>query len=221
MKLPGRKKSILFILLLFGPGFLLIMLSRGQQKFSELETLNTLEFYSFFDIDSNIVSSETNDKKVIIFTTIQNSCFDNENIQCSIYPYFIDEFFYREYIKSPDKYKGVQIYSIVTDKDGNSVAPSDLLKEEFARKYDPKFWQLLIGDPKQVYSFKNKEGVIFSDLRDEKNQLRFLKMGLLANDKNEIKAIRPLTKEGFVREFNEKFRMLMKIETVKKYNETR
>lgn len=220
MKLLGRRKSILVILMLCGPAVMLILLSKGQQNFVGLESLAKLNGYQFYDLDSNLISDKANDKEVIVFTTIQNTCFDNANKDCSIYPYFIEEFFYRDYFKSPKKYKNVKIYSIVTDKLGNPARPSALLIDAFS-KYDRDFWELVVGDPKQVYSFKNKEGIVFSDIKDKDGNFEFIRMGLLVNMQNEIKAIRPLNGEAFVREFNERYRMLIKESTIKKYNESR
>lgn len=219
MKLPGRKKFLLFSLMLFGPGFLLVMLSKGQQNFNFLETLGEIGHYEFYDLDSNLISSESKEYDIILFTTIQNGCFNAGDIDCNIYPYFIEELFYNEYEKSPKKFEGVKIYSIVTDSLGNAVKPSDLLLEEFS-KYDSSFWELLIGDPKQVYGFE-KEGLNFASIRNENGTPEFVRMGLLISNSNEIKAIRPLDGEAFVREFNERFRLLIKEKKIKEYNETR
>jgi hypothetical protein len=220
MKLPGRKKFLLFTLMLFGPGLLLIILSKGEQNFNFLKSIGEIGPYQFYDLDSNVISSKTDAYEIVLFTTIQNDCFNNANRSCRIYPYFIDELFYREYKKSPEKYKGVKIYSIVTDNDGNPVAPNPLLIEEF-EKYNSEFWELVIGDPRQVYGF-SKEGKVFSDVKNEETgEYEFVRMGVLVTDKNQIKAIRPLDGEAFVREFNERFRLVLKEKKIKEYNENR
>lgn len=219
MSLPGRKKFLLFSLMLFGPGILLFLLSRGQQNFNYLDKIAETNTYQFYDLDSNLITSETNEYEIIIFTTIQNSCFDNTNKICSIYPYFMEEFFYNDYEKAPKKYEGVKIYSIVTDMDGNATAPDSLLIETF-QKYNPEYWELLIGDPKQVYGFE-KEGQLFTEVTDEEGNLEFMKMGMVVTNSTEIKAIRPLNGEAFARELSERFRMIIKEKDIKEYNEMR
>lgn len=219
MKLPGRKKIILLTLMLFGPGLLLIILSRGQQKFNYLDTVATIENFKFYDLDSNLITLETNEKEIIIFTTIQSTCFDNKSKECTIYPFYIEELFYREYDKAPKKYDNVKIYSIVTDANGNAVSPDSLLIETF-KKYDSNFWELVTGDPKQIYSFE-KEGINFSTLKDDEGNLEFPKMAVLMNEKGEIKTIRPINGEAYAKDFNEKFRLLLKEKKIKEYNESK
>ncbi len=219
MKSPGRKKFLLFALMLFGPGILLFLLSRGKQNFNYLDVLAKTENYRFYDVDSNIVSAETNEYDILIFTTIQNSCFDNTNKECAIYPYFMEQFFYDEFVKAPKKYKGVKIYSIVTDYEGNPVRPDSLLIETF-ENYDSKFWELLVGDPEQVYGFE-KEGKKFTEIKDEEGNLEFVRMGMVVTNSTEIKAIRPLNSEAYTRELSERFRMIIKEKDIEKYNEER
>lgn len=219
MSKPGTKKYILFSLMLFGPGILLFLLSRGKQNFNYLETLGETTEYVFHDLNGNIISGETNEKDVLIFTTIQNTCFDNSNKACIIHPYFIEEFFYNEFVAAPQKYSRVKIYSIVTDEMGNSVKADSILIKAF-EKYNPEFWQLIEGDPKQVYGFE-KEGKAFTELKDENGNFEYLKMGMIVSGSNQIRAIRPLNSEAFARELSERFRMVLKEKDIQKYNESR
>ncbi|MEZ4938366.1 MAG: hypothetical protein R2799_12325 [Crocinitomicaceae bacterium] len=220
MDSPGRKKIILFTLMLFGPGILLFVLSRGKQNFNYLEVLGETSEYRFYDLDSNLVSPETNEKEVLIFTTIQNSCFNNSEKSCLIHPYFIEEFFYNDFISSPKKFTRVKIYSIVTDEEGVPVYPDSLLIQAF-EKYDHRFWDLVLGDPKQIYGFE-KEGIQFTDLRDkESGKLEFPKMGMVVTESKKIRALRPMNSEAFVRELSERFRMILKEKDIKTYNESR
>ncbi|MCB0477159.1 MAG: hypothetical protein KDC84_03295 [Crocinitomicaceae bacterium] len=220
MSSPGRKKYILFTLMLFGPGILLFVLSRGKQNFNYLEVLGETPNYQLYDLDSNLISPETNEKDVLIFTTIQNSCYDNSDKSCNIYPYFIEQFFYDEFKSSPKKYSRVKIYSIVTDAEGNPVYPDSILIEAF-KKYDPNLWTLALGDPKGVYGFE-KKGMNFTEIRNEEDgKLEFPRMGMVVSESRKIRAIRPLNSEAFVRELSERFRMVLKEKDIKEYNENR
>ncbi|NRA11519.1 MAG: hypothetical protein HRT57_06165, partial [Crocinitomicaceae bacterium] len=78
-KTAGRLKVALSFVLLFGPAFLLVLISTRSctHKFKQLPDLGEVAEYTFTDIDGKKRSFKDFEGEIVLATTLQVSCPNN------------------------------------------------------------------------------------------------------------------------------------------------
>ena len=231
--MPGLKRLGLMILVLFGPGLLIYLFAKTlNNKFIELPYLgpyevverangenDTLHYqipsFKFKTVDGQEVSDRTTKNQFLVFTTIQNSCPDT----CGLYLYHFDELFYKKVKKNKDNYNNVKFYSILTDQNGNSVAsPSSKMLEAVSRiDQDTSIWQIVIGDPAQIFSFEYEPDSNFMQqpataTNYEIGTRAFVNSLLLVDRNKHIRGFTGAKRDSDIRNFFDLLKILKKVE---------
>ncbi|MCO5267782.1 MAG: SCO family protein [Brumimicrobium sp.] len=216
----GKKKSILMILLAFGPAILLFLVSLGKcsNNYQQLPVFSEIPSYKFIGANGKEITEKTQAGYITIFTTIQVSC----PTSCAIDLFKFNMGLYQEYRKDQKEFKDVKILSIVTDEQGNPVDNIDEIiytLSDMVVGYDSTIWNLVTGDPAQVYNVENDKGV---NLYMQENQEAFaqkpyLSVLLLADKKNQLRYVGLGNQEGYIRDFKQHIALLR--QEYKKQNE--
>ncbi|MGB0932785.1 MAG: SCO family protein [Lishizhenia sp.] len=220
----GRGRSILMLLLVFGPASLLVFfaLNKCENKFKMLDDFETIGNYSFTTSTGKTITDENMDGNVVIFTTIQGSCPQ----ECAIAINHFNLLIYQKYRKTQRKNSHIKFVSIITDSEGNPI--ENMSEVEFYLKdeiqgYDPNIWMLVSGDPKQVYNVENNGVNLFEQrddaafagkpymqamlLVDKNNHLRWVGKGATERSKTTEMIIR---EESMIRDFEQQMALLEK-----------
>lgn len=208
----GRWKSILMIILVFGPASLLILISTNkcEHKFEELPNYGVLDDFIFTLKDGTQITPTSQLGKITLFTTIQASCPKN----CALNIPQFNLLLYQHYRKNRKKLGHIQIVSILTDELGN---PTDNFEEvnyllsDIINDYDPDIWQLVSGDPKQIFDITNND-VRLIEQRDENSfaGLPYLETMMIVDKENNIRLLRRGSDEGNIRDFKQHVALLQK-----------
>ncbi len=237
--MPGLKRLGLLILVLFGPGLLIYFFAKNlSNKFIELPyigdytvvvnndgTSDTLQyqipFFEFKNEFGQVVNSRTTNQQFLVFSTIQNSCPDT----CGVYIYHFNELFYDKVQKNKDNYNNVKLYSILTDENGNAIErPSKKLLEALSTlNRDTSVWQILIGDPKQIFDF-NYNGSNFSELpatasNFEIGKSAFVNSLLLVDRDKHIRGFTGAKRDSDIRNFFDLLKILKKVQFDENHNQ--
>lgn len=220
----GRGRSILMLLLVFGPASLLVFfaLNKCENKFKMLDDFGTIGKYSFKTVDGKTITEQDMKDNVTVFTTIQGTCPQ----ECAIAINHFNLLIYQKYRKTQRKNSHIKFISIVTDPEGNPVNNIDevafYLNDEI-QGYDPSIWMLVSGDPKQVYNVENNGVNLFEQkdetafggrpylqallLVDKENHLRWVGKGATERSKTTEMIIR---EESMIRDFEQQMALLEK-----------
>lgn len=230
--MPALKRLGLMILVLFGPGLLIYFFAKTlNNKFVKLPylgtqtliknsegNLDTLEYkvppFSFNTVDGRVVNERTTQNQFLIFTTIQNGCPDT----CGLYLFHFNELFYEKVKNNKDSYNNVKFYSILTDENGNALSePSSKLKEVLSTMdQDTSIWQVLVGDPSQIFSFDyngtNFMSLPASETSFEIGNKAFVNSLLLVDRKKHIRGFTGAKRDSDIRNFFDLLKILKKVE---------
>lgn len=220
----GRGRSILMLLLVFGPASLLVFfaLNKCENKFKLLDDFGVIGSYTFTTSEGETITEENMHGNVVVFTTIQGSCPQD----CAIAINHFNLLIYQKYRKTQRKNSHIKFVSILTDSEGN---PVDNLEEvqfylqDEIQGYDPNIWMLVSGDPKQVYNVENNGVNLFDQkdtlafggkpylqamlLVDKENHLRWVGKGATERSKTTEMVIR---EESMIRDFEQQMALLEK-----------
>ena len=94
----GPLKTVMVLLLLFGPASLLVFIStRGcEHKFKVLEDYGAMPNYRFTDSQGKVYTNESFKDQIVIFTTLQPTCPKN----CGISVWHLDQLIYQQLRKN-------------------------------------------------------------------------------------------------------------------------
>ena len=230
--MPGLKRLGLMILVLFGPGLLIYFFAKSlSNQFIDLPyigkhevtigadgeadtTYYTLPHFTFKNLKGKTVNSVTTQNQFLIFTTIQNGCPDT----CGLFMYHIDELFYEKLLDNKDNYHNVKIISVLTDENGNRIdRPSEKLLELMLKhNVDSSLWEIVTGDPAQVFDFEY-EGENFMELPSteadfEIGQYAFVNSMVLVDKTKHIRGFTGAKKDSDIRNFFDLLKILKKVE---------
>lgn len=215
--LAGRLKSVLALLLVFGPAFLLVFIStRGcDHKFKVLEDYGSVP-YSKFKIYSqgNLKTVDFSNFKgnILLVTTIQKTCPTN----CAVSMWHIDQLLYQHIRKNKrKKLKQVQIISFATDGKGNPLPINELETinqslNDNVEGYDPKLWMIASGDAKKVFDFEFNEQKLLRKGKEFYGGESFQELILLLDKKGHLRMVLRGNQEGLVRRMREHIALLQK-----------
>jgi hypothetical protein len=207
----GRRKRVIIFSLLFGPAFLLIFISsRGcEHKFKELDDFGALTSYNFVDSKGKQHSYKEFKNKVVLFTTIQQTCPDS----CAVSFWHLDQMIYQHIRKNKKKLGHVKIVSFVTDGNGNPI--KNLQNMEFVLRdrveaYDPSIWMLASGDAKKLYDITRNGENLLKEGSEYYGGQAFQELLLLADKKNHLRMVLKGNTEGMIRKMKEHMALLDK-----------
>lgn len=205
------KKRFLPVLIIFGPALVLVLLSLGHCKnvYKELPVFDSIPQYEFIGANGDTINNSTQKGKVTIFTTLQSSCPQN----CGMDLFSFNMKVYQPYRKNEDKFKNVDIISILTDSVGNPLSDNSemlfTLKDMF-QGYDSSIWNIALGNPEQVYDI-NSNGINLYTARQDSafGGKLFLQTMLLVDREGRVRYVGRSDKEGYVRDFEQHVSLLL------------
>ena len=208
----GRWKSILLLLLVFGPASLLIFVSlnKCEHKFETLPSYGELKDFEFIRANGEHITPETQKGKITLYTTLQLSCPNN----CAIDVAKFNLLLYQHYRKNRKKLGHIEIVSILTDEFGNAI--DDLEEAEYILgdiipDYDPEIWKIAAGDPKQIYNITSNGINLYEQVSDTAFANKpFLETMLIVDKQNKLRLVRRGNVEGLIRDFKEHVALLQK-----------
>lgn len=215
--LSSRLKSVLALLLVFGPASLLVfMATRGcDHKFKVLEDYGAVP-YSNFNIYSkgDLVSQDFSAFKgnILLITTIQKTC----PTDCAINMWHIDQMLFQHIRKNKrKKLKQVQIISFATDGKGNPLPINELetINQSLidnVEGYDPKLWMIASGDSKKVFDFEFNGQKLVRQGKEFYGGESFQELILLLDKKGHLRMVLRGNQEGLVRRMREHIALLQK-----------
>ncbi len=204
-KSAGRIKVLGAFLLLFGPAFLLILIStRGcEHKFRSPEDYGPLKDYAFTDASGRDHNSKEFIGKIVLINVLQTSCPDT----CSVSLWHFNQLIYQNLRKTKKQRNEVKIISFVVDEQGKPVKDlrkiRDYLRTE-VEDYDPDIWYIASGEVKQLYDISSNGENLLAD------GTAFEEIMLLADKSNHLRMALRGNSEGMIRRMREHLALLQK-----------
>jgi len=210
-KINAGKNKIVAILILLLPAFLLVFLStRGcEHKFKELPDYGKAVDYHFVDGLGKSYTSKDFKDKVVVITTLQQTCPDS----CAISMWHIDQAIYQHIRKNKKKLKQVKLISFVTDVNGKPLKDLSFIAESMkdnVEGYDPSIWYLAKGDAKKVYDFKYNKQSLLKKGKEFFGGEAFMELMLLLDKQNHLRMVNRGTSEGTIRRMYQHIALLQK-----------
>jgi cytochrome oxidase Cu insertion factor (SCO1/SenC/PrrC family) len=210
-KINAGKNKIVAILILLLPAFLLVFLStRGcEHKFKQLPDYGKAVDYHFIDGLGKSYTSKDFKDKVVVITTLQQTCPDS----CAISMWHIDQAIYQHIRKNKKKLKQVKLISFVTDGNGKPLKDLSFIAESMkdnVEGYDPTIWYLAKGDAKKVYDFKYNKQSLLKKGKEFFGGEAFMELMLLLDKQNHLRMVNRGTSEGTIRRMYQHIALLQK-----------
>jgi len=211
-KTAGRLKVTLAFLLLFGPAFLLILISsRGcEHKFKTLDDFGKAINYTIVDARGKHFSYKNFEGEIVLVTTIQQTCPDS----CAISFWHLDQAIYQHIRKNKHKkMKQVKIISFATDGKGEPLKDLSVIQQMLYDKvagYDPNLWILAKGDAVKMYNFERNNESLLKEGDAYFGGQAFQELMLLLDKKNHLRMVLSGTSEGMIRRMKEHIALLQK-----------
>lgn len=208
----GRIKPLLMVVLVFGPALFLIFISlnKCEHKFQTLPEYGDIGKYEFTNSEGDIISNYTQKDKITLFTTIQTSCPE----KCAMDLAKFNLLLYQDYRKNQKKLGHVKFVSIVTDPEGNPVENLDEIVytlNDIIQGFDPSIWNIVTGDPKQVYDIESNDINLYSATSDSAFAKKpYLETMLIVDKQNQLRLVRRGDQEGLIRDFKQHVALLQK-----------
>lgn len=211
IKTAGRMKVIMAFLLLFGPAFLLVFIStRGcEHKFKTLEDFGKADEYSFTDARGKKFSYKDFEDKIVLVTTIQETCPDS----CAISFWHMNQAIYQHIRTNKKKMKQVRIISFATDGKGKPLKDLTTIRqsmEDNVLEYDPDIWFIASGDVEKLYDFERNDKSLLQEGDEFFGGQAFQELVLLLDKKNHLRMVLSGTSEGMIRRMKEHVALLQK-----------
>ena len=211
-KSAGRIKVLFAFLLLFGPAFLLILIStRGcEHRFKQLDDYGAAVNYQFTDARGKHYTSKDFEGDIVIITTIQETCPDS----CSISFWHVDQMIYQHIRKnSRKKMKQVRLISFATDGLGKPIKNLAVIEQALrdqVEEYDPNVWILASGDVRKIYDFEHNGERLLKEGDQYFGGQAFQELMLLLDKKNHLRMVLSGKTEGMIRRMKEHIALLQK-----------
>lgn len=209
---------LLALLLLFGPAFLLILIStRGcEHKFKELDDYGPIPSYSFTDMNGKKYTDDSFKGKIVIYTTLQPNCPQD----CAISTWQLDQQLFRLIRTNKKKLGNVKIVSFVTDGKGN---PSDQLGQLAAtlkdqvEGYDPEIWILANGNARELYNITSNGKSLLQKGKQFYGGEAYQELLLLSDKKGHLRMVLNGKTESMVRTMKQHLLLLLKQYDLEEY----
>lgn len=217
-KRKSKAGPLLALLLLFGPAFLLILIStRGcEHKFKELDDYGKIPAFSFTDVNGRKFTEKDFRGDIVIFTTLQPACPDS----CAISTWQIDQQLFRLIRTNNKKLGNVKIVSFVTDGKGN---PSGRLSQlqatlrDQVEGYDPRVWILANGDARKLYNMESNGRSLLQKGDQYFGGEAFQELLLLSDKNGHLRMVLNGKTESMVRTMKQHMLLLLKQYDLEEY----
>ncbi|RFC55626.1 hypothetical protein DXU93_01455 [Brumimicrobium aurantiacum] len=196
----------------FGPAAILILITMGkcEHNFTTLPIYSDMPEYEFIGADGKVINNATQEGKITLFTTLQTSCPQ----ECAIDLFQFNLGLYQDYRKNQKSLSHVEIVSVVTDEKGNPVDNIDELlftMNDMIEGYDSTIWNLVTGDPKQIYDIENNGINLYTVESDSAFAGKsYLETMLIVDKQNRLRLVRRGHKEGLIRDYKQHVALLQK-----------
>jgi len=211
-KRGGLWKSLLMMFVVFGPASVLILITMGkcEHNFETLPIYSEMPAYEFIGADGKVINNKTQEGKITLFTTIQTSCPQD----CAINLFKFNIGIYQDYRKNQKSLGHIEIISVVTDEKGNPVDNIDELlftMNDMIEGYDSTIWNLVTGDPKQIYNIENNGVNLYTTTSDSTYASKsYLETMLIVDKQNQLRLVRRGNQEGLIRDYKQHVALLQK-----------
>jgi cytochrome oxidase Cu insertion factor (SCO1/SenC/PrrC family) len=189
---------------------LVFLSTRGcEHKFKELPDYGKAVDYHFVDGLGKLYTSKDFKDKVVVITTLQQTCPDS----CAISMWHIDQAIYQHIRKNKKKLKQVKLISFVTDVNGKPLKDLSFIAESMkdnVEGYDPSIWYLAKGDAKKVYDFKYNKQSLLKKGEEFFGGEAFMELMLLLDKQNHLRMVNRGTSEGTIRRMYQHIALLQK-----------
>lgn len=185
-------------------------MGKCNNQYEELPHFGQMPQYEFTGANGQIVNNASQKEKLTIFTTIQTSCPQ----ECAIELFRFNMLVFQFYKKNQKQLKYVDIVSVVTDEKGNPVDDLDgilFTLNDMVQGYDSTIWNVVTGDPKQIYDVENNGVNLYTTESDSSFADKlYLEILLLVDQNNELRFVRRGNTEGLIRDFEQHVSLLQK-----------
>lgn len=218
----GSFRSVLPLLLLFGPALLLIFIStRGcEHKFKKLDDYGKVETVRFTDVNGKEHSTDSFKDEIVLYTTIQTSCPDT----CGVSVWHLDQLVYQNLRKNRKKLNRIKIISFVTDEKGNpssNIADINFMLKDRVEGFDPNIWMVVTGDPKKMFSLeKDGRKLVDDEAEGYFKDNQYLELMLLSDKSNHLRMALPGKTESTIRRMRDCISLLQKEYDIDRYQKT-
>lgn len=207
----GPLKTVMVLLLLFGPASLLVFIStRGcEHKFKVLEDFGKMPDYRLTDSQGKVYTNASFKDQVVIFTTLQPTCPKT----CGISVWHLDQLIYQQLRKNKKKLGHVKLVSLVTDGKGgqaDNLSDVNAVLKERVEAFDPSIWIVVKGDAKSVYNIKHNNQSLLQKGNEYFGGEAFQELMLLQDKDNHLRMVLPGKTEGTIRTMRDHMALLEK-----------
>lgn len=213
----SRSKSILALLLVFGPALFLILIStrRCDHRFKQLADFGLVQSPVFEVFENGAYhQKKLSDYKgdLVIISTIQTTCPK----ECGISLWNFDQILYQHIRKNKrKKLKQVRLISFATDQYGRPASEEQvasiraMLKDE-VEGFDPSLWIIAKGDPEKVYNIKHNNQNLYRRGKSYFGGVSYSSLLLLLDKQNHLRMVLKGDQEGMIRRMKEHLALLQK-----------
>ncbi|MFM6935165.1 MAG: SCO family protein [Flavobacteriales bacterium] len=213
----NRAKSILALLLVFGPALFLILIStrRCDHRFKELDDYGLVKAPSFQVLEKGTYHTKSlRDYKgdLVVISTIQTTCPK----ECGISLWHFDQILFQHIRKNKrKKLKQVRLISFATDEFGHPASNEqianirEMLKEE-VEGFDPSLWIIAKGNPAEVYNIKHNNQRLYRKGKEYFGGVSYSSLMLLLDKQNHLRMVLKGNEEGMIRRMKEHLALLQK-----------
>ena len=213
----SRSKSILALLLVFGPALFLIFISTRScdHRFKQLADYGLVNAPSF-EVQENGQKQlkNLNDYKgdIVIISTIQTTCPK----ECGISLWSFDQLLFQHIRQNKrKKLKQVRLISFAIDEKGNPATDAqiqdirEMLQEEVVG-FDPSIWIVAKGDPAKIYDIKHNNQRLYRRGKEYFAGVSYSSLMLLLDKQNHLRMVLRGNEEGMIRRMKEHLALLQK-----------
>lgn len=230
--MAGFKRVGTILLIFLGPGAMIYYISKTfENHFIRLpyigttyekdstgnivdSTLFTLGDISLTTFDGKPVTRDSLEGKIIVLSTLQNTCPTLG--ECGMGIYHFNTLIFEKMVDNQKNYHNVKVISILTDENGLPVEqPSSYLVDNMA-EYDKNMWWMTTGDPTPFYSFDYYGDKFLNYPSDpthgEIGTKAFINSLVLFDDQGHVRGVSGAKSDSDIRNFFDLLKLLKKEE---------
>jgi cytochrome oxidase Cu insertion factor (SCO1/SenC/PrrC family) len=213
----SRSKSILALLLVFGPALFLILIStrRCDHRFKELADYGLVKAPSFEVFENGSYQTKNlSDYKgdLVLISTIQTTCPK----ECGVSLWHFNQILYQHIRKNKrKKLKQVRLISFATDEFGRPASDAQIanireMLQDDVEGFDPSLWIIAKGDPSKVYDIKHNNQSLYRKGKKYFGGVSYSSLMLLLDKQNHLRMVLKGDEEGMIRRMKEHLALLQK-----------
>lgn len=207
----GRMKVVFVFLLLFGPAFILVLISTRscEHKFLELDDYGSAPHYKLITAQGDTLTQATFKDKIVLIFNIQSTCPED----CAISFWHLDQMIYQHIRKNKKKLGHVKLISFVVDETGRPLEDlSEVQKmlQDKVEAFDPDIWHLVKGDNTSLFDFEHNNQELLQSGDEYFGGNSMNELMLLIDKENHLRMVINGKTEGMVRRMRDYLALLQK-----------